>query len=127
MNYLHAFLKASSALSKNRNTYLKGLTELTKPPSDEVSSVLSVAETILLPETEAEDDASILIPDRSVWRSVVATWDIPRRQEWADRAEQLQRAGKPWDLAEWQAFVELERQASITRDEELTPWPDARS
>jgi hypothetical protein len=47
------------------------------------------------------------IPDRSVWRSEVATWDIPRRQRWADLAESHQDSGDPWNVAEWKAFQDV--------------------
>jgi len=48
--------------------------------------------------------ASEPIPDPTVWRSMVATWAIPKRQAWADRAESHQAAGKSWKEAEWLAF-----------------------
>jgi hypothetical protein len=48
----------------------------------------------------------VTIPDRSVWRTEVATWTIARRQAWADRAEAYQAAGEPWNVAEWQSFRE---------------------
>ena len=35
---------------------------------------------------------------------MVATWAIPKRQAWADRAESHQAAGKGWKEAEWLAF-----------------------
>jgi hypothetical protein len=44
------------------------------------------------------------IPDRSIWRSVVATWPIERRQKWADLAEGNQEAGMAWKEAEWAAY-----------------------
>jgi hypothetical protein len=44
------------------------------------------------------------IPDRRIWRSVVAIWPIERRQEWADLAEGNQKAGKGWKEAEWAAY-----------------------
>src|SRR5262245_19995452 len=56
------------------------------------------------------------IPDRSVWRAVVATWDIPRRQAWADRAERYQLDGKGWREAEWLAFHDV-------KDLEIVPVP----
>jgi hypothetical protein len=82
---------------------LTKLTKLTKPtPEPAKPGFVSFVSTN--PE-ENENLASI--PDRSVWRSVVATWDIPRRQQWADRAEQYQVEGAPWNVAEWKAFNEV--------------------
>src|SRR5262245_49904351 len=56
------------------------------------------------------------IPDRSVWRAVVATWDMPRRQAGADRAERYQLDGKGWREAEWQALHDA-------KDLEIVPVP----
>ena len=40
----------------------------------------------------------------SALRPVVAGWPIACRHRWADRAEALQAAGLPWDIAEYRAY-----------------------
>ena len=89
----------------------EALTKPTKPGS--VSFVSEPTHTYpdLENALEAKLDARIAaqiasepIPDPTVWRSMVATWAIPKRQAWADRAESHQAAGKGWKEAEWLAF-----------------------
>src|SRR4051794_12422520 len=50
-----------------------------------------MSEITTCPEGDPEE-----IPDRSVWRSVVAGWPIAPRQEWADLAERHQVNGRGW-------------------------------
>lgn len=77
-----------------------------------LASIPSQAQAEAIPEpeitpAEAKGIAPADIPDRSVWRSVVATWGIPMRQKWADLAEANQVAGDPWNVAEWKAYLEV--------------------
>ena len=111
MNYLAAFLDDVPNPSEIKDTYPEALTKPTKPGS--VSFVSEPTHTYpdLENALEAELDARIAaqiasepIPDPTVWRSMVATWAIPKRQAWADRAESHQAAGKGWKEAEWLAF-----------------------
>lgn len=58
---------------------------------------------------EPPDDWTPAIPDRSVWRSVLATWGIPERQAWGELANRYEAEGLAWDAAEWRAFREVDR------------------
>jgi hypothetical protein len=44
--------------------------------------------------------------DPATWRSITATWSIPRREAWGKRADAYEAAGDPWDVAERRAFEE---------------------
>ena len=59
------------------------------------------------PETASEKSDVPAIPHP--WRRPLALARAPiaRRQEWADRCDELERAGVPWPEHEHQAFVEL--------------------
>ena len=43
---------------------------------------------------------------RLFWRGIVAHWPLKSRQQWGDRANQLQDQGLDWKMAELRAFEE---------------------
>jgi hypothetical protein len=49
--------------------------------------------------------AKATLRPRSEWGDIVANWPIAWRRRWADRAETLQAAGLPWDIAEYRAYL----------------------
>jgi len=55
---------------------------------------------------DAPSDDPDPIPDRSVWRSILATWPDDRRLRWGLRANQLEDLDHPWNVAEFMAFQE---------------------
>lgn len=55
-------------------------------------------------EGPADAPSPPAIPDRSVWRSVLATWPIPDRQRWGEMANAYEAQGDAWNEAEWKAF-----------------------
>ncbi len=58
----------------------------------------------LAPEPPRTDDA---IPDRAVWRAVLATWSDAERERWGLRTAALEDQGLAWNVAEWRAFLEI--------------------
>ena len=75
------------------------------------AAIAAIQEEDLDPDREAWLDARIAaqianepIPDPGVWRRMVATWCIAKRQIWADRAEEFQSEGLGWREAEWKSF-----------------------
>lgn len=95
MKYLTAFL----AEYKNAPTYGTYETRTCVVRRGETPAYVSPG----LP-TEPTKPIADAIPDRSVWRSVVAGWSLPKRQAWADATAALEAQGMPWNVAEWQAF-----------------------
>jgi hypothetical protein len=145
MKYMHAFLEAERDRSNSADTYPEVPTKPTKLPGEDSEEGFvgfggSQDHTFLIcedspadpsprPDTYAEALTKLTKPpDRSVWRSVVATWPIPERQEWADRAELHQAAGDPWNVAEWKAFQEMTRPPELERPEvEILPAEELAS
>ncbi len=61
---------------------------------------------------EADDTPTV---SRLFWRGIVARWAITARQQWGDRANELQDAGMDWQKAERRAFEEIMERRRSTR------------
>src|SRR3954470_6260602 len=109
MNYLASFLASEKGASKSGDIYPEAPAEPAKPssagfagsqthtrPENRAVGADPQKSTDTYPIGPAEPAKPAPIPDRSVWRSVVAGWPIARRQEWADLAERHQVDGKGW-------------------------------
>jgi hypothetical protein len=152
VSYLTRFLENLGFMGKPTDKTDK--TPITVPES-EVSSVLSVPSPsdtkkpapvpssdpeYELPQSAPDMDSLDLgappsvirldsIPVPGVWRDNLASWAIPWRQKWADRAERYQAAGALWIVAEWRAFCETadEFEAAKAAGEVIEHQPPAPS
>ncbi len=69
------------------------------------------------------------MPDSLPWRAKLATWPIPDRQAWGERANALEvEQGMHWKTAERQAFDEVraKREAADSEPQEAPCTTTAR-
>lgn len=122
MKYLHAFLASHSVVEDTGRT---GKTQTCVPMGGLIPENLTPQAPAKPAEPppafpEPPDDWAPAVPDRSVWRSVLATWSIPERQRWGELANRYEAEGQAWDAAEWRAFREL---TGVAADEPGDPAP----